>query len=309
MAIVTFAPSKEVCPRAKQLTQRALEIDPQLAEAHIVLGWVGFLFDWNWREAEAELKKALELAPNNSEAHRGYAHFLSIQGRHDEAAAMGRLARELDPLTLITAALEGQFLFYAGRDDEAIERLNKTLELDPNFWVAHNALGRVYLRQERFEEAVAELNKAKELSGGSTEPITQLGYALAKSGRRQEAEAAIAELKSLAAQKSVPAYNFAMIYNGLGKREEALNYLEKSLQEHEVQITFIKIDTRWDNLRSEPRFVELMRRMKFEYNFYPRMNTKKTRSMKNLSAIFVLLRGLKNEKREFDLKQLKIIIA
>jgi len=264
LAVAAFAPSKEVCPQAKQFAQRALKIDPSLAEAHIVLGWVGFLFDWDWRAAEAELKKALELAPNNSEAHRGYAHFLSIQGRHDEAIAEGRLSRELDPLTLITATLEGQFLFYGGRDAEAIERLNKTLELDSNFWGAHAVLGRVYLRQGRFEEAVAELQTAKELSGGSTEPMMQLGYALAKSGRLQEAEAVIAELKSLAARNSVPAYIFAMIYHGLGKREEALNYLEKSYQEREAQLAFIKIDTRWDNLRSEPRFVELMRRMNFE---------------------------------------------
>jgi len=109
------------------------------------------------------------------------------------------------------------------------------------------------------------LNKAIELSGGkSTEPITQLGYALAKSGNRERAQATLAELKSLAAVNYVPAYSFAIIYNGLGEREEALNYLEKSLQEREVQMSFIKIDTRWDWLRTEPRFVDLMKQMNFE---------------------------------------------
>ncbi|CAN5319477.1 hypothetical protein BH20ACI1_BH20ACI1_18570 [soil metagenome] len=257
--------SKEAFPQAKAAAQKALEIDANLAEGHIALGWIGFLYDWDWTAAEGELKRAVELAPNNSDAHRAYAHLLSLLGRHDEAITEARISRELDPLTLITNALEGQFLFYAGRDAEAIERLQKTLELDPNFWIAHNILARVYIRQKRYREAIAELNKAIEASAGnSTEPLTQLGYALAKSGNREGARTMLAELKSLAAERFVPAYSFAMIYNGLGEREEALNYLEKSFEQHEVQLSFIKIDTRWDEFRSEPRFVDLMRRMNFE---------------------------------------------
>ncbi|MDQ3042120.1 MAG: hypothetical protein M3R11_07035 [Acidobacteriota bacterium] len=108
------------------------------------------------------------------------------------------------------------------------------------------------------------MTKAKELSGGSTEPTTQLGYALAKSGNREQAQATLEELKSFAKNSYVPAYNFAMIYDGLGETEEALGYLEKSFDEREVHMAFIKIDTRWNNLRSEPRFVDLMRRMNFE---------------------------------------------
>jgi serine/threonine protein kinase/Flp pilus assembly protein TadD len=258
-----YAPSKEAFPQAKAAAMRALEIDNNLAEAHIVLGWVRFCFDWDWIAAESELKKAVELSPNNPDSHRAYAHLLSSLGRHDEAIAEIKRARELDPLTLITNALEGQFLFYAGRDDEAISRLKKTLELDPNYWIAHNNLGRVYIRQGRYEEAVAELNKAKELSDGSAEPVTQLGYALAKSGKREQAKATLEELKSFAAEHYVPAYSFAMIYNGLGEKDEALKHLEKSVQEREVQITFIKIDTRWDELRGEPRFQDLLRRVGF----------------------------------------------
>jgi len=127
-----------------------------------------------------------------------------------------------------------------------------------------NALGRVYIRQGRYPEAIAALTKARELSRGSTEPVTQLGYALAKSGNPKQAQVTLEELKSIAAEKFVPAYNFAMIYNGLGEKDEALNYLEKSFGEREVQMTFIKIDTRWDEFRAEPRFVDLMRRMNFE---------------------------------------------
>ncbi len=264
LAISTYAPSKEVCPQAKALALQALEIDANLAEAHIVLGWVAFWYEWDWNAAESELKRAIELTPNNADAHRAYAHLLSNTVRHDEAIAEGRRARELDPLSLITNTLEGQFLFYAGRDTEAIDRLRKTLEIEPNFWAAHNGLGRVYISQKRYDEAIAELNKAIELSGGSTEPVTQLGYALAKLGNREKAQATLADLKSLAAKRHVPAHNFAMIYNGLGEKNEALNYLEKSFQEREVQMTFIKIDTRWDWLRAEPRFAEVIKQMNFQ---------------------------------------------
>ena len=256
--------SKEAMPQAKAAARRALAIDPDLAEAHITLGWVEFFYDWDWSAAESELKRAIELAPNNADAHRAYAHLLSNSGRHEEAVSEGKRARELNPLSLITNALEGQFLFYAGRDGEAIARLQKTLEIEPNFWIAHAVLARVYIHQGRFEEAIVKLNKAKELSGGSTEPITQLGYALAKSGNRERAQATIAELKLLAAKNNVPAYSFAMIYNGLGELEEALKYLEKSFQEREVQLSFIKIDTRWDELRAAPRFAEIIKRMNLE---------------------------------------------
>lgn len=259
-----YVRSREAFPQAKAAARRALENDENLTEAHIVLGWVGFCFDWDWSGAESELKKAIELSPNNPDAHRAYAHLLSILGRHDEAIMEIKRARELDPITLITNALEGQFLFYAGRYDEAISRLKETLEIDPNYWIAHNNLGRVYINQGRYEEAVAELYRAKELSGGSTEPVTQLGYALAKSGRREQAQATLEELRLLAAENYVPDYGFAMIHNGLGQKDEALRHLEKSFQEREVNITFIKIDTRWDGLRTEPRFQDLLRGVGFK---------------------------------------------
>ncbi len=256
--------SKEGFPQAKAAALKALEIDPELAEGHVVLGWIMFWYDWDWRTAESELKRAIELAPNNSEGRRAYAHILSNQARHDEAITEIKLAREIDPMNLLTSALYGQFLFYAGRDDEAVAMINKVLEIEPNFWVANNALGRVYIRQERYSEAIVILEKSIEWSGGSVEPITQLGYALAKSGNREQALETLSELRSRAANTYVPAYNFAVIHNGLGQKEEALSNLEKSFNEREVQLTFVKIDSRWNNLRTEPRFIDLMKRMNFE---------------------------------------------
>ncbi|MBC7899226.1 MAG: tetratricopeptide repeat protein [Saprospiraceae bacterium] len=264
LPIAYGASSKEGFPQAKAASLRALEIDPLLAEAHVTLGWVAFSYEWDWATAERELKLAIDLSPNNSEAHRAYAHFLSNQARHDEAIAEIKRARELDPIASLTSALYGQMLFYAGRDDEAFAIVNKLLEIDPNFWIAHNMLGRIYIRQQRYPEAIAVLNKAKKMSGGSTEPVTQLGYAQAKSGNRDQAIEILAELSSMAANQYVPAYNFAVVHNGLGEKDEALNYLEKSFEQREVQLMFMKIDTRWNELRNDPRFIELMKRMNFE---------------------------------------------
>ena len=261
LALNSFVPSKEVMPQAKAAAQKALEIDENLAEAHIILGWIGFLYDWDWSAAENELKRAIELAPNNSDAHFAYAHLLSNSGRQTEAIVEGKRARELDPLSLVINAIEGHYLFFAGRDGEAITSLKKTLELEPNFWLTHAVFVRVYMRQERYPEAIAEARKAKELSGGSVYTVTVLGYALAKSGNRQQAQATLTELKSLAADNYVPAYSFATICIGLGEREEALKYLEKSFQERETLLSFIKIDPQWEELRSDLRFRDLLRRV------------------------------------------------
>ncbi len=261
LSIGVFEPAKEVMPQAKAAAEKALEIDENLAEAHIALGWIEFLYDWDWKAAESELKRAIELAPNNSDAHFAYAHFLSNAGRHEEAVSEGKLSRELDPLSLMTNTFKGHFLFFAGRNDEAIARVQQTLEIEPNFWLAHAVLARVYIHQKRYSEAIAELQKARQFSGGSVAPITSLGYALAKSGNREQAQATLTELKSLTAGNYVPAYSFAMIYNGLGEREEALKYLEKSFEERDSVLSFLKIDTEWDDLRPDPRFQDLLRKV------------------------------------------------
>jgi DNA-binding winged helix-turn-helix (wHTH) protein/TolB-like protein len=266
LAIASFAPSKEVCPQARSFAAKALELDETLAEAYIVLGWLGFLYEWDWTTSEKEIKRAIELSPNNSDAHRAYAHMLSNAGRHEEAIVEGRIARELAPLTLITAAVEAQFLFFAGHNDEAIDRLHQTIELEPNFWAARNLLARIYLRQGRVKEAISELEIARSLSNNGPEPLMQLGYAFAVSGEPQRAEAVIVELDSISGRNFVPSYTYAMIYNGLGNRAKALDYLERSAKDREVQMTFIRIDTRWDNFRSEPRFIRLLEQMNFGEN-------------------------------------------
>ncbi len=264
LPITSDVPPNEAFPQAKAAAQKALEIDENLAEARIVLGVVEFWFEWDWRGGEAELKKAIAISPNNADAHRFYSVLLTVLGRHDEALSEMETARQLDPLSLVSNALKGQSLFYAGRDAEAVDQLNKTLEIEPNFWIAHIILARVYIRQKRFDEAFAEAKKAGEFSGGNSEAVSLAGYAMAKAERRDEALAMLEELNSRANQRYVPSYNVAMIYNGLGEREEALNQLEKAFKERDARMMLLKVEPKWNNLRSEPRFVEIIKRMNLE---------------------------------------------
>ena len=264
LAIVGNVPSREAYLRAKESALRALQLDDRLVEAHVALGWIQFSHDWQWTEAEASLKRAIELDPRHAEAHRAYAHLLSNRGRHDEAIYEAARARDLDPRALLTRTLEAQFLFYAGRYDEAQARLRETLEMEPDYWVAHLLLGRIALARGRMPEAIEPIRKATALSKGAVEPTTQLAYALARSGQAEEARLLTRQLEERSRSTYVPAYSFAMIHNGWRDRDAALQWLEQSVEAREVQATFIRIDTRWDWVRADPRFQLLLQRLQLK---------------------------------------------
>jgi serine/threonine-protein kinase len=259
LGIPGFAPAKVVFVQAKSLAKKALELDETLPQGYVVLGWIDFLYEWDWNAAENKLKRGLELSPNNSDSHLAYAHFLSCVGRHEEAIAEVRVARNLSPTTLILRTMESQFLLYAGRQEEAIQQAKKALDLDPNFWVALNQLGRAYCFQKRYNEAIIELKKAKQLAPGSVEPIMQLGYVYAAMGDPKKAYVILDEMNRESKTRFVSFYSFAMIYNGLGNSAKAIDFLDKSVENREVQLTFLKIDPRWNNLRSDPRFMKILK--------------------------------------------------
>ena len=209
-----------------------------------------------------ECLRALEIDPNNSDFHGNYALVLSNTGRHAEALAEVKRARELNPLNLAQVALEGQYLLHAGRIDEALDRLQKTSELEPNFWMPHLFAASAYIEKGMFTEAIAESRKEYELSGRNDIPFGT--YALAKSGKRDEALAALKELLKLSATKYVSPYNVALIYNALDERDSALDWLEKGYEQRDPKMTFLKVEPKWNNLRSDPRFTSLLKRMKLE---------------------------------------------
>ncbi len=257
-------PSDEFMPKARAAAKRAIEIDDTLAEAHANLGHVMFWYDWDWNAAEKEYKRALELDPNSPDALQFYAHLLTATGRHAEALAKIKLARELDPVNLRVNAIEGMLLMYAGQTDEAIARLQKTLEMDPNFRMANMMSARVYIEKGMFSEAIAATRKTRELSTVNSAPIAFGAYALAKSGKITEARAALDEMLRFSKTRWVPPYNFALVHNALGEQDKALDYLEKSFAEKDVRMVFLKVEPTWNNLRSEPRFKDLIKRMNFE---------------------------------------------
>jgi DNA-binding winged helix-turn-helix (wHTH) protein/TolB-like protein/Tfp pilus assembly protein PilF len=263
MALTSGVPSWEAMPKAKVAALRAIEIDETLAEAHATLGWIIFWYDWDWQASEKQYLRALELNPNSAEGRFFYAHLLSNTGRHEQALAEIKLSRELDPLSLRTNALEGQILFFAGKYDEALDRLQKTIDLDPNFWLSHLFISRVYSEKGMHAEAVAAAKKAGELSGNSQSNAYR-AYALAKAGKTDEARAVLDELFKLSAERYVPPYNFAIVHNAIGESDKALNYLEKGYEQKDVRMVFLKVEPKWNNLRSEPRFLDLVKRMRLE---------------------------------------------
>jgi len=263
MALTSGLPSWEVMPKAKNAALRAVEIDPSIGEGHATIGMISFWYDWDWQGAEKQYLRALDLDPKSAEAHFAYAHLLSNSGRHEKAIDEIKLSRELDPLSLVTNALEGQILFFAQHNDEALDRLQKTIDLEPNFWLSHLFISRVYSEKGMHAEAVAEAKRAGELSGNSQSEAYR-AYALTKWGKLSEARALLDELLKLSTERYVPPYNIALAYNGLGEREKALDYLEKGFGEKDVRMVFLKIEPLWKNLRSERRFLDLLKRMRIE---------------------------------------------
>ena len=251
----------EVFPKAKLAAQKALEIDDTLAEAHAVLGYITFWYDWDWNSAETQFKRALELNPDSADTHQFYAHLFSSTERHAEGLAEIKRARELDPVKLRVYALEGQFLIHAGRTDEALVILQKAFALDPNYYLAHNFAASAYIEKGMFAEAVTEARKAREFSGGNNHPMTFMAYALAKSGKQAEARAVLEELFRLSIKDYVSPYDVAMIYNGLGERDKTFAWLGKALQQRDVRMTFLKVEPKWNDLRDDSRFHDLLRRV------------------------------------------------
>jgi TolB-like protein/tetratricopeptide (TPR) repeat protein len=247
----------EALTKAKAAIQKALDIDDSLADAHAVLGFIIFWYEWNWSAAESELKRAIELDPRNADAHNFYAHLLSNTGRHEAALSEARLARELDPLNPRTNALEGQYLIHAGRVDEGIARLNATLELDPNHWMVHLFLTSGYIEKGMLEKAIEMGRKTVQINPHSRS-FSFLGYALAKAGRKAEALDEMNKILTVEEERWVSPYSVALLYNGLNDRERSISWLKRGLVERDPRMVFLKVEPKWKNLRDDPRFQKIM---------------------------------------------------
>jgi TolB-like protein/Tfp pilus assembly protein PilF len=256
-----FEPQREALPRAKAAATNAIAIDNRLAEAHTTLGLIALQHDWDWPAAEKHFGSALELNPNYSVAREMYADgYLWSVGKIDEAIAELRRAHELDPLSLIIATDLAKHLCFAGQYDEGMETFRKVLEADPDFVQAHYYLSRSYALKGSYAEAIAEADKIKP-PDHMPFAVGQRGYIYALEGKRREALEVVKQLQRAASIRHIDPHYIADIYIGLRDKELAFAWLEKAYKEHSPGIIMLKVDPKYDPIRSDPRFADLMRRI------------------------------------------------
>ncbi len=255
-----YVPPKDGFPKGREAAQKALELDDTLAEAHTSLGTIKSNYDWDWQGGEAEFNRAIELNPNDANAHHLHAALgLRLRGKLEEAIAEDKRALELDPLSVVINWSLGMNYFQARRYDQAIEQERKTLDLDPNFYFAHATLGDSELGKSMYQEGIAELEKSLAVNPGKTLALSLVGYAHAREGRRADAEKALDQLNELSKREYVPALTRVAVYAALGEKEKAFEWLEKAYDER--YLIHIKTDPAYDSLRSDPRFADVLRRM------------------------------------------------
>jgi serine/threonine-protein kinase len=267
--IGVVAPVTEM-PLAKAAAQKAVDIDPTLAEGYTSRGFIKLAYDWDWLGAEADLKRGLELNPKYPTAHQWYASYLVQMGKFDRAKQEIEQAQQLDPLSPIISSNAGLYSYFEHRYDDAIAQYQKTLEIDPDFWVAHHYLGLAYAKKGMNDQAITELRNSLYSPGTGSlkegavendpEIAASLGFAYGLAGRRAEAQAILKRLQALAQSRYVSGLYFAIVYTGLGDKERAIDYLNKAYESRHPGLVLIRVDPIFDNLRSEPRFQHLIAR-------------------------------------------------
>jgi tetratricopeptide (TPR) repeat protein len=264
----------EARPKAKQAAERALELDDTLAEAHAALGWTKLIFEWDFPGADNEFKRAIELNPNSSPAHVWYAHYLVAMGRFDESISEAKRSLELDPFSLFTMDFAEWAFYLARRYDLVLEQSRRSLELAPEFPWARYELGKVYERTSRGSEAVQEFMKAEELFGMSQDRLAELRKAYHQSGEkgywRKILEFCQEESKHPRKFASTSGYGLgdymqnaevAAVQVRLGEFNAAFESLDRGYANHEFNLIYLKVNPYWDDIRSDPRFRDLVRRV------------------------------------------------
>jgi eukaryotic-like serine/threonine-protein kinase len=255
-----YVAPKEIRQDAKSAAVHALKIDDMLPEAHIALALVREAYDWDWPGAEGEFKRAIQLDPNSATAHQWYGDFLIRLGRLEEAEAELKKAKDLDPLSLPINTSVGLRLYFARQYEPAIQQLKKTLDLDPNFVPAQHALEAAYAQSGMYREAVGERQKVLTLSG-NPDLAAAIGEDYRKSGYAGVLQSSLEGLKEVSKERYVSPYNIAQIHARLQEKDQALAWLEKAFNEHDSQLTYVKVDTAFDEIRSDPHFQQLLQRL------------------------------------------------
>jgi TolB-like protein/Tfp pilus assembly protein PilF/predicted Ser/Thr protein kinase len=257
----TNARPDDVFPKAKEAVAKALEFDSSLAEAHGTRAYILTYYDRDWVAAQREFQEALVLNPNDATAHHRYSRYLSSLGRVEEALGEIERARLLDPNDTVINANVGLIYYFARQYDRAIEQLQKVLHDHPDFPTAHWGLGLAYEQKGNYDQALPELQKAAERRGPNS--LASLGHIYGLIGREKEAREILNELSTRAGQENISAYQLALVHIGLGETDPALEALQRADREHSTLLNYVKMDPRFDRLRGNPQFQDLLRRMNF----------------------------------------------
>jgi TolB-like protein/Flp pilus assembly protein TadD len=250
-------------PKARQYAQKALDLDLALVDAHLVLGAVYFFGDRDWAGADREFKRAIELNPGDSEAHRTYSYYLSALGREQEAQAEARRAQDLDPLNIVTQVTAGWEFYFARQYDKAAEQCQRALELDPNSTGAYDCLGLSYAARGMDDQAIAACQQAVKLSGNAPSRAVGLGESYAAAGRKSEAQEVLRQLRERSAQTYVSPVFLARLYLASGEREQALARLNEAYESRDYYLVWLNVERAFDPLRADLRFQDLLRRIGF----------------------------------------------
>jgi serine/threonine-protein kinase len=264
---VTLAYPEQEFPKAREAAIKALEINDKLAEAHTSLGVVKSTYEWDWKGAEADYRRALELNPGYAMGHALYAVYLVRTERFNEAIERIQQAWTLDPLSLYINFFMGMIFFYAGREDKAIEILSRAIELDPRVTLAHAIRGMCYGGKSMFEEAMADFEKEREISGDfSTAVDVAIGITYALTGNTGEARKVLANLLERSRHAYVQPFGIAMLYFALHDNDRGFEFLGKAYKTRDSGLAFIRVTSVFDifHLRSDPRYTSIVKRMNFD---------------------------------------------
>jgi TolB-like protein len=258
----SYISPEDAFPRARAAARKALELDPALAEAHASLGYALMYYDWNFPGAEGEFQRAIELNPNDAIAHQWYAYLLTAMERPlRDAEGEIATAKSLDPLSVPINIDRAYILHYYERNEEALRSVGLALEMNPKYAPGYFWLGRIYTSQGRYADAETALQKIGALRTWTPAMAVQ-GYLYAKSGRPQEARNVLAEFDDLVRQgRYASGYAIAVVYAGLGDRDRVFSYLDAAYRERSHWLVWLKRDPRWNDVRSDPRFQNLVHKI------------------------------------------------
>jgi serine/threonine-protein kinase len=255
-------PVVEGMERAKAEARKAIELDETLAEAHTSLAWVTFIYDWDWRAAEREFRRAIELNPRYSTARQWYAWYLMAMGRLDEALAEGKVAVELDSASVSIRRSLGWLLYYSRQSESALENLRRALTMDPTAEETHRLLALVYLQQGRYDDAAAAFREAIANSGNPVLAMSGLGHVAARRGRLDQARKVLSELEERARSQYVSPVPMVGLQVALGDFDSAFEGLERAHEERRGWLAYLRIEPMLEPLHGDARFQRLLERMR-----------------------------------------------